>query len=174
MGLGVERGPKITRLVLATSLLVTTCRAKVIENTYPILATPQPDQTPLYTSTIIFPNGTFTPTPTPTPHTTEIPSGAIINGQTGAIYESAINPEDKPGRCVELGYYSDVSKQTVFGAATALGPDRYRYNDHYRFKVFMPDHRTIGSFTTDEIPLDETFGIVPPGTIVCEEQEVYN
>ncbi len=160
----MERDRKFIKLMFATSVFLSSC----VQNTtpspvvYPEFITPQPDLIPLATPTII------SPTPTPTPHVTETPQINITNGMTGAIYETVQNPEGKPGKCVRLGYYSQYNKQTVIGAAVALGPDPSTYRDHYNFKVFTPDYKTIGSFTTDEIPMDENFRIVPPGTIVCE------
>ncbi len=163
----MERDRKFVKLAFAASMVLASCgqNVKTYENVYPEFITPQPDLTPLATPTIISP----TPDSTPYPYATQTYSSNITNGMTGAIYEAAPNPEGKPGKCVRLGYYSQYNKQTVFGAAVALGPDPSRYRDHYNFKVFMPDYRTIGSFTTDEIPMDESFRIVPPGTIVCEE-----
>ena|SRR5688572_3297206 len=161
----MERGPKFVNTLIATSLFLASCGRNTNENVLPILFTPTPDQTPLFTPTVIAP----TPTPTPNPNITQTPSGWITNGMTGAVYEVVPNPDGDYGRCVRLSYYTDSNKQDVVGAATALGPDRYRYNDYYNFKVFMPDHRVIGSFTTDEIPMSDSFAIVPPGTVVCED-----
>lgn len=160
----MERDRKIsTRIILATSLFLTTCLPKNQTNkTYAPLTSPTPEHQILPTPTIM------PATPTATPHPTATPPAEVRNGMTGAIYHFTNNPEGKSGRCVRLGEYSSTNKQDVFGAATALGPNPNTYNDYPSFKVYMPDFKTIGSFTTDEIPMHETFGVVPPGTIICE------
>lgn len=132
---------------------------------------PKPTQNEPILPTFIHPTSTpdRTPTTTPSPTPTSTPLAEITNPRTGAIYKKVPNPEGKTGKCVTLGRYFDGQKETVIGAATVLGPDAYQYNDYPRFKVFMPDHKVIGTFTTDALPPTETFGLVPPETIVCED-----
>lgn|GEM_PF-4791726 len=151
---------KFTSIALATSLFLTSCNL-VKGNSYPT-------EHPLATPTILSP----TPTPlhevTPTPTRTPSPA-TIVNGLTGAIYQVVPNPEGKSGKCVKLGNYSESNKQDVFGAATVLGTNPGKYNDHINIKVFRPDHTVMGSFSTESVEAANPYWYVDPGTIVCED-----
>lgn len=153
-----DREP-LVNLLLTTSLMLASCGLQARNTSSTSEATPTYPK-PLATPTLI-----FTPeTPTPTPLPTETPEPTIINQMTGVIYKVVPNPEAKPGKCVQLGKYTDNNRQTVVGAATALGPDPGRYNDYPRFEVYG-----FGAFTTDTLPDPDQFRLVPPGTIVCED-----
>lgn len=149
----------LVNLLLTTSLMLTSCSLPARNNSSTSEATPTYPP-PQATPTLIYPDTTPTPTPLPT----DTPEPIIVNQMTGAIYRSVPNPEGKPGKCVELGRYTDWNKQDVYGAATALGPDPGRYNDYPKFDVYG-----VGTFTIDSPPDPEQFRLVPPGTIVCED-----
>lgn len=110
--------------------------------------------------------GMMAETPIPA---TEFPSEqeVIVNGLTGAIYQVVPDPTGEGKRCVRLGLYSSENKQTVVGAAVALGPDPNIYVDVEGGVVYSKDGQIIGYFERGSLPDPELFGNVPPGTIVC-------
>ena len=145
---------------MAGSLALASCGPKSSKNLISVTPEFHPLPTPI-----------LEPTFTPTPFRPQIatPEVSIKDNQTGAIYRATQNPQGNAGRCVVINRYSDAQKETVFGAATVLGPDANSYNDYPRFIVYRSDITKLGTFTTDEIPPANPFGHVSPGTIVCED-----
>jgi len=162
----VERDKIFLSSAVALSLLLHSCAPKSSEQTTlpVVLATPtllSPLPTPVSTETAVH---TASPTPEPTPV-----HNFIVNPRTGAVYQIVKNPDGTTGRCVILGKYSTSNMQDIVGAATVLGPDPYAYSDHFRFKVIRPDGTPDKTFTTNSMPSNDVFHLVPPGTIVCED-----
>lgn len=145
------------KLLFTASMFVASC------------SPPPSEQTPLPTPTILPPTET-TPTPTPIVTETATPANTMRNPLTGVLYQSVPNPDQtSSGRCLTVERYSLENRFTVFGAATVLGPDPYKYNDHPNFVVYGPDGHLIGAFDTTYMPDPTYFKLVPPGTVVCED-----
>lgn len=106
--------------------------------------------------------------PLATPTKSEGQGETIVNGMTGAIFDVTSDPEGLGRQCAQLGHYSPSNKQDVTGAAVALGSDPGVYVDVRGGVVYAADRKTvIGNFSHSQLPSNDLFGIVSPGTVVC-------
>ncbi|KKP40737.1 hypothetical protein A2130_04110 [Candidatus Woesebacteria bacterium GWC2_33_12] len=99
-----------------------------------------------------------------------LPTNSITNTMTGAIYELISDPIGLDRQCVVISDYSNENKQTVTGAAVALGVDPGSYIDIHGGVVYDSNGNEIGHFDRSQLPDSDVFSLILPGTVVCVDE----
>ena len=108
-------------------------------------------------------SGSLTPIPT-----TDFARQQTVTDDRGNVFRIIPDPFNGGRECVELDLSTNGNWQDIYRAGMVLGPDPTTYNEiPGPVVVYKPNLEIIGSFMTDKLPDESTFGVVYPGTKAC-------
>jgi hypothetical protein len=92
----------------------------------------------------------------------------ITNSQTGADYKIVPDPENKGRQCIEKGYYTPESPNTLVGMTVALGPNSSSYIDITGGVIYDSSKNVIGYFGQEKlIEFEDLTAPAYPDAVAC-------
>lgn len=92
----------------------------------------------------------------------------ITNSQTGADYKIVPDPENKGRQCIEKGYYTSESPNTLVGMTVVLGPNSSSYIDITGGVIYDSSNNVIGYFGQEKlIEFEDLTAPAYPDAVAC-------